>query len=245
MNTLAATLLAAATAAATAATPAPTAVPTPATQTQTIDLSAEKAGSEPKSFLPVVGNWIVSADEGKPVILVDGRQWKKGDPSGGLADKARALYGSRHEEFLDNVKAFAYFPYAVAAGVDDFREGEIRLRFKLLEGALDQCAGILFNLKPNGNYLAVRVNSKEDNLVLWTFNEGKRKFVKKGEKNVPIPMKTWHTIRIVVKGTQLEAYQDEEKLLDFTLPEPVSGKVGLWSKTDSVTEFGEFSITKR
>ncbi|MFL6200610.1 MAG: hypothetical protein ACJ76J_15655 [Thermoanaerobaculia bacterium] len=42
-------------------------------------------------------------------------------------------------------------------------------------GALDQCAGILFNLKPNGDYLAVRFNGKEGNLVLWTFDHGKRR----------------------------------------------------------------------
>ena len=39
------------------------------------------------------------------------------------------------------MKAFAYFPYAVAQGVDDFRDGEISMRFQLVEGALDQCAG--------------------------------------------------------------------------------------------------------
>ncbi len=220
---------------------APKAAPAPIR----IDVSKEKVGTEPKAFVPMVGNWIVATEDGRSVVVADGRQWKKGDPSGGLAEKARALYGSRHEEFLDNVKAFAYYPYAVATAVDDFRDGEISLRFKLLEGTLDQCAGILFNLRPNGNYLAVRVNSKEDNLVLWTFNEGKRKFVKKGMKNVPIPMKTWHTIRIVVKGTQLEGYQDDEKLLEYTLPEPVSGKVGVWSKTDSVTAFEELTVTPR
>src|SRR3954470_24549214 len=79
-----------------------------------IDLSSEKAGTEPTKFLSVVGNWVIVEDEGKKVLMVDGRQWEKGTPAGGLAEKARAIYGSRHEEFLDNVKAFAYFPYAVA-----------------------------------------------------------------------------------------------------------------------------------
>ena len=51
--------------------------------------------------------------------------------------------------------------------------------FKLVDGKLDSCAGILFNLKPNGDYLTVRFNGKEDNVVLWTFNKGKRSFVKK------------------------------------------------------------------
>jgi hypothetical protein len=208
-----------------------------------VDLSKEKEGAEPSRFLAVVGDWSIVTDDGKKVLLVDGRQWKKGQPAGGLADKARAIYGSRHEEFIDNVKAFAYFPYAVAQGIDDFHDGEISLRFKLIGGALDQCAGILFNLKPNGDYLTVRFNGKEDNLVLWTFEKGKRSFVKKGVKDVHIPYKEWHAMKIAVHGTQLEGWLDGEKLLDYTLAAPVSGKVGVWSKTDSISEFADYAVT--
>ena len=209
---------------------------------QRIDVSKEKVGSEPTHFIPVVGNWAVAADEGKNILMVDGRQWKRGQPAGGLADKARLIYGARHEEFIDNVKAFAYFPYAVAQGVDNFQDGEIGMRFKLMDGALDQCAGILFNLKNNGDYLTVRFNAKEDNLVLWTFKQGKRSFVKKGAEDMPLKMKQWHAMKIVVQGAKLEGYLNGKKLLEYTLPEPVSGKVGFWSKTDSITYFDDFTV---
>src|SRR5262249_39140973 len=205
-------------------------------------MSSEAAGGESKKFLSVVGNWMIVQDEGKKVLMVDGRQWKRGQPAGGLADKARAIYGSRHEEFIDNVKAFAYFPYAVAQGVEDFRGGEISMRFQLIDGQLDQCAGILFNLKPNGDYLAVRFNGKEDNLVLWTFNKGKRSFVKKGAEDMPLAMKQWHSMKVTVKGTRLEGYLNGKLLLEYTLAEPVSGKVGLWSKTDSVSYFDNYTV---
>jgi hypothetical protein len=207
-----------------------------------VDLSKEKSGAEPKAFLPVVGNWLIAEEDGRKVVLVDGRQWRRGQPAGGLAENARAIYGSRHEEFIDNVKAFAYFPYAVATGVEDFRDGEIAMRFRLLEGQLDQCAGILFNLKPNGDYWTVRFNDKEDNLVLWKFESGKRSFVKKGSRDVPIPMKTWHAMKIVTKGPSVRAWLDGEELLQFELPAPITGKVGLWSKTDSVSEFADFVV---
>ena len=208
-----------------------------------IDLSQEKPGAEPKAFLPMVGNWVVAQDGGRNVIMVDGRQWKRGDPSGGLADKARAIYGNRHEEFLDNVKAFAYFPIAVAQGIDDFRNGEISVRFQMIDGALDRCSGILFNVKPDGDYLAVRFNGMEDNLVLWTFNKGVRKFVKRAPEEVPLKLKEWHAIRIAVHGAKLEGYLDNKLILEYTLAEPVSGKVGLWSKTDSVSLFDDFTVT--
>lgn len=208
-----------------------------------VDLSKEKAGGEPTRFLSVVGDWSIVTDSGKKVLMVDGRRWKNGQPAGGLADKARAIYGSRHEDFIDNVKAFAYYPYAVANGVEGFTDGEIAMRFRIRGGALDQCAGILFNLKPNGDYLAVRFNGKEDNLVLWTFDKGKRSFVKKGVHDVHIPYNEWHAMKIAVHGTQLEGYLDGEKLLDYTLAAPVSGKVGVWSKTDSISEFDDYVVT--
>jgi hypothetical protein len=197
----------------------------------------------PTGFLAIVGDFGVAKDNtGKTVLQVDGRQWIKGQPSAGLAAKARTIYGAKHEEFIDSVKAYAYFPYAVAKGVDDFRDGEISIRFRLLAGQLDQCAGILFNLKPNGDYLTVRFNGKEDNLVLWTFKTGKRSFVKKGSENVHIPLGEWHAMRIAVAGTQLRGFLDEKLLLEYTLAEPVSGRVGVWSKTDSVSQFDQYVV---
>jgi hypothetical protein len=208
-----------------------------------VDLSHEKVNAEPTKFLPMVGSWVVASEEGRKVILVDGRAWQKGQPAGGLAANARAIYGARHEEFIDNVKAFAYFPIAVAKDVDNFENGEISVRFQMIGGTLDRCSGIMFDLKPNGDYLTVRYNGTEDNLVLWTFNSGKRSFVKRGTENVPLELGTWHEIKIAVHGTQLEGYLDGKHLLDYTLKAPVSGKVGLWSKTDSMSEFADFTVT--
>ena len=208
-----------------------------------IDLSKEKPGRESTKFLSVVGNWSIVDDNGTKVLGVDGRQWLRGQPAGGLAQNARAIYGSRNEEFIDNVKAFAYFPYAVAKDIDDFHDGTISMRFKLVAGQLDSCAGILFNLKPSGDYLTVRFNGKEDNVVLWTFLKGKRSFVKKGSEEVHLPMNEWHRMKIKVAGTKLEGYLDDKLLLEYTLAEPVSGKVGLWSKTDSVSQFADYAVT--
>lgn len=193
----------------------------------------------PNGFLPIVGEWTMSKD----VVQVDGRQWIKGQPSAGLAANARRIYGAHHEEFIDSVKAYAYYPYAVAKDVDEFRDGQITMRFRLISGQLDQCAGILFNLKPNGDYLTVRFNGKEDNLVLWTFKNGKRSFVKKGTEEVHLNMNEWHRMKIETSGTMLRGFLDDKLLLEYTLAEPVSGKVGLWSKTDSVSQFADFAVT--
>lgn len=215
-----------------------------ADHTVSVSLAKERVGREPSRFIPVVGNWtIVKDDQGKTVMQVDGRQWIKGQPSAGLAAKARTIYGAKHEEFIDSVKAYAYYPYAVAKDIDEFHDGAIAMRFRLIAGQLDQCAGILFNLKTNGDYLTVRFNGKEDNLVLWTFKNGKRSFVKKGSHEVPLKLGEWHRMRITVEGTQLRGWLDDEMLLEYTLPEPVTGKVGTWSKTDSVSQYDDYVVT--
>lgn len=209
-----------------------------------VDLSQERLGRESGKFLAVVGNWSIVDDGGKRVLAVDGRKWLRGQPAGGLAEKARSIYGARNEEFIDNVKAWAYFPYAVAKEIPDFQSGEISMRFKVVAGQLDECAGILFNLKPNGDYLTVRFNGMEDNVVLWTFNKGTRKFVKRVGANLPLAKNQWHTLKISVQGTTLRTWINGQQLEDFTLTEAVSGRVGTWSKTDSVIYYDDFTVTK-
>ena len=205
------------------------------------NFSTETSGGQPKSFVPVVGNWIIAAEGDNRVLVVDGRAWKEGQAATGIAEQARNLYGERYAEFLDNIKAFAYFPYAVAQGVDDFRNGEITMRFKGISGRIDQAAGVLFNLKPNGDYLAIRANPLENNLVLWKFERGKRSSVK-WIRNTPTPTRQWHDLKLVVRGAEVEGYLNGKLTLTHTLPAPVSGRVGVWSKADSVVYFDDYTV---
>jgi hypothetical protein len=219
------------------------ALPGLAAQPTSIDLSGETVGAEPKAFVPVVGFWRIEDDNGKKILVVDGRQWKEGQSSAGIADKARALYGERYAEFLDRVQAYAYYPYVVAPNVDNFADGEITVRFEGLSGRIDQGAGILFNLKPNGDYLTIRANCLENNLVLWKFEKGKRSSVN-WVRNAPTATHQWHDLKIRISGTKVEGYLDGKLYLEHTLAKPVSGRIGLWSKADSHMYFTDYTVTK-
>src|SRR5437764_12230146 len=207
-----------------------------------VDFSDETLGAEPKSFVSVVGVWRIEADGNNKVLVVDGRQWKEGQTAAGIADKARALYGERYAEFLDRVQAYAYYPYVVAKDVADFTNGEITVRFEGISGRIDQGAGILFNLKPNGDYLTVRANCLENNLVLWKFENGKRSSVK-WVRNTPTPSRQWHDLKVRISGTKVEGYLDGKLYLEHTLAQPVPGKIGLWSKADSHVYFDDYTVT--
>ena len=216
-------------------------VPLAAQQSTRIDLSNETVGAEPKSFLSVVGIWRIEQEGNKKVLAVDGRQWKEGQSAAGVADKARALYGERYAEFLDRVQAYAYFPYVVAKDVADFKGGEISVRFEGISGRIDQGAGILFNLKTNGDYLTLRANPLENNLVLWKFEKGKRSSVQ-WIRNTPTPSRVWHDLKVRIADKKIEGYLDGKLYLEHTLAGPVSGRIGLWSKADSYVYFDGYTV---
>jgi len=213
-----------------------------AEQALKLDFSEDTVGAEPKSFLGVVGVWRVEADGNNKVLVVDGRQWKEGQTAAGIADKARALYGDRYAEFLDRVQAYAYFPYIVAKDVGDFRNGEISVRFEGISGRIDQGAGILFNLKPNGDYLTVRANALENNLVLWKFEKGRRSSVK-WVRDTPTATRQWHDLKVQIAGNKVVGYLDGKRYLEHSWTEPISGRIGLWSKADSHMFFDDYTVT--
>lgn len=204
----------------------------------------ETVGAEPRSFAAAVGNWVVMDDGGNKRLSVNGSKWARGQSSAGLADKARALYGERYAEFLDNVQAYAYFPIAVMNEVADFREGTITVRFKGVAGRIDQAAGIVFNLKPNGDYLVLRANCLEDNLVLFKYEQGKRSSVE-WVRNTPTPTGSWHTLKVAFAEGRVTGSLDGKASLTHDLVSPVSGRVGVWSKADSVVYIDDLSVRAR
>jgi hypothetical protein len=144
---------------------------------------------------------------------------------------------------FSTVQAFAYYPYAVFRDVGDFRDGEIAVRFEGLSGRIDQSAGILFNLKPNGDYLTIRANCLENNLVFWKFEKGRRSQVK-WIRDTPTPSRVWHDLKVRIAGKKVQGYLDGKLYLEHVLPEPVTGRIGLWSKADSFMHFDDFSVAQ-
>src|SRR5512132_3962963 len=64
--------------------------------------------------------------------------------------------------------------------------------------------------------------------VLWKFEKGKRCSVK-WIRNTPTPTRQWHDLKVRIAGPKVAAYLDGKLYLEHALPEPVSGRIGLWS----------------
>jgi hypothetical protein len=237
-----------------------------------VDLSKEQVGKAPILFEPMVGTWVVAQDGADKVIMVDGRPWvaNKDNPTKLLIQSARKLYGTSNEELMDNAKQFAYYPVAVLKGLDNFSDGSISVKFKTVAGDADRCSGILFNVKPNGDWLAIRYNDTENNVGLWEFHNGIRRNVRFSDRAKPFMLdrSQWHDLKMTVNGTEFKAFLDGNVAIEYTLgaepsstkgapnPDlfpannpvlrpPVAGKVGLWSKTDSTSYFKDYVVTPK
>jgi len=238
-----------------------------------VDLKKETVGKAPTTFEPMVGTWVVAEDAGEKVIMVDGRPWvaSKDNPTKLLIQSARTLYGTNNEELMDNAKQFAYFPVAVLKDSPEFVNGTISMKFKTVAGDADRASGILFNVKPNGDWLAIRYNDTENNVALWEFHNGIRRNMKfnRTEKFM-LDRAAWHELKMTVDGADFKAWLDGKLALEYTLgsqpgpgrngappnpdlfPEnnavlrpPVKGRVGLWAKTDSTSYFKDYVVVTR
>jgi hypothetical protein len=238
-----------------------------------VSLSAETVGKPPVAFEPIVGTWTVAQDGPDKVIALDGRPWvaSKDTPTKLLVESARKLYGTNNEELMDNAKTFAYYPVAILKSVDNFSNGTISMKFKTMGGDADRCSGILFNVKPSGEWLTVRYNDTENNVALWEFHNGIRRNLKFSDRTKPFMLDraAWHELKIAVDGASFQAFLDGALALEYTLgseptagrkgpPDPdlfpannpvlrppVKGKVGLWSKTDSSSYFKDYVVSPK
>ena len=210
-------------------------------ETKQANFDGETVGAEAKSFVSLVGVWHIDKDENNIVYAVDGRNWTKG-VSTGIVEKTKSLYGDKYAEFLDNLEAYKYYPLSVFKGYGNFDSGEIIVSFKGISGRIDQGAGIAFNIKQNGDYLAIRANCLENNMVLWKLEKGKRSSVQ-WIRDTPTPANTWHKLRVVIDGKNIKGYLDDKKYIDYDWSENIDGKIGLWSKADSYMFFDDFKAT--
>jgi hypothetical protein len=232
---------------AVASPPAPVPAPTasaaasPAGSPSVETFDAYAVGAPAPSFEGVVGDWYVAEEAGARGLKVDGGKWRNGTPSANLADQAKRLYGDRYAEFLDGVKAFAFFPFAVWQHEPPSGDMRISVRFYPLAGKIDQAAGIAFAISPDGTYLGIRANALEDNVLYFRVAKGHRTVID-DIRNVPTPTKTWHTFDVELRGKNVKAHLDGRERFEKTLDAAPVGRIGLWSKADSQVLFDDFKV---
>lgn len=168
---------------------------------------------------PIVGHWEVTKEGNDTVVLADARRWRT-EP------------------------AATPFPVAAVRGVADVTDATLAVKFKMIAGESDQIAGLAFGISSPNAYYYVRYNTKDGNIALWQF-DGDRKRLLEGSEHIQLPLGVWHDLRVEIRGARIVGWVNDRLKLEYTLPAPVKGGVGFWTKRDSVTAFKDFTIERR
>ena len=120
-----------------------------------------------------------------------------------------------------------------------FKDVEISVAFKAVEGEDDRGGGVLWRYKDADNYYTARYNPIEKNYRLYKVQRGKR--TQLATADVAAEAGKWHTLGITMKADAINCSLNGKKYLDAhdgTFSDP--GKVGLWTKADARTYFDDF-----
>lgn len=135
------------------------------------------------------------------------------------------------------------FPIALLPG-PALGDVDVEVRFRPLSGRVDASGGIVFRARDGRNYYLVRANSLEDNFRLYRVEGGRRRQIASTRVEAPA-LGQWHTLRVVAIGDRIQAYLNGELLIDHRDAAYASGRVGLWTKADAVTDFDDLTVLAR
>jgi hypothetical protein len=141
----------------------------------------------------------------------------------------------------------ATFPLLLRDG-SSIKDGFIEAKFKAIAGSEDRAAGLVWRARDTNNYYVVRANALEDNVVLYKTVGGSRIPLdilgRSGGygTDIPVPPNQWQSLRVDFEGNRFKVLYNGRQLFeveDSTFTE--GGRVGLWTKADSVTLFDEIA----
>lgn len=120
-----------------------------------------------------------------------------------------------------------------------YTDVDVSITFKPMSGREDASGGIVVRFK-DAQYYVVRANALEDNFRLYSHDRGRRQLATASVKTPALGQ--WHTIRLVAVGEHMQSWLDGKLYLDHRDSRFTSGRVGLWTKADSITAFGALTI---
>jgi hypothetical protein len=199
----------------------PTAAPMTTGDARTYSFDADKADGPPAGFTfgrtgkGAAGKWLVKAE--------------KDAPSGGnvLAQ-------------LDADSTDYRFPVALA-NEPAIADARVSVKCKQVSGKVDQGCGLVFRAIDADNYYVTRANALEDNVRLYHVVKGTRRQFAGWDGKVKGGV--WHDLRVDAKGDHFEVYFDGKKVMDANDKTFASaGKIGVWTKADSITYFDDLTV---
>ena len=195
----------------------------PAAGAKTLTFDNDPVGSQPAGFefartgQGAEGKWVVRADKDSP---------------------------NNHLLVQESPDPTDYrFPLAVVKE-GSYRDVTLSVRARPVSGEVDQGFGMVWRYKDANNYYITRCNADEDNCTIYHTVDGRRRAFQ--NKPTKVARNAWHTLKLEAAGNHFVVWFDRTKVLDATdntFQGP--GRVGLWTKADSVIQFDNFTIEGR
>ena len=133
------------------------------------------------------------------------------------------------------------FNVVVAPG-GPYQDVEVSVRFKPISGRKDASGGIVFRFSA-GNYYVIRANALEDNFRFYYFDGARHQIA---DATVEAPgLGEWHDLRITAEGDRIRGWLNGHGLIDHRDGHFAAGRIGLWTKADSVTAFDDLIVRPR
>ena len=124
------------------------------------------------------------------------------------------------------------------------KDGFVEVKFKPVSGKEDQAGGLIWRCQDADNYYVARANALEDNVTIYHTLKSKRVSFKNVETKVASGH--WHTLRVDFEANRFTVTLDGKTLIEATDDSiKDAGKVGVWTKADSVTLFDDFAFGEK
>ncbi len=134
----------------------------------------------------------------------------------------------------------AEYPVCIKDGTS-LKDGFVEVKFKPISGKVDQAGGVIWRVRDADNYYIARANALEDNVTIYHTIKGRRVAFK--NVNTKVAPGMWHTLRVDFEGKKFTVTFDGKKVIEATDDSFAdAGKVGVWTKADSVTLFDDFAF---
>ena len=124
---------------------------------------------------------------------------------------------------------------------ETFTDFTLSTQFKIVDGEVEQMAGIAFRVQDINNYYYIRASALGSNIYFLKWVDGKL-YGPIGSK-LHIEKGVWHDLVIECRGNEIRCRLNGKEafpaLQDSSF---TSGKVGFWTKSDAVSHFGPTRI---
>lgn len=133
-----------------------------------------------------------------------------------------------------------HFPILLYDG-DTYGDFTFSTKFKIVSGQVERMAGIVFRAQDERNYYVLRASAAGNNFRFYKVINGARQTLI--GPSLKITAGEWHELSVTCKGNLIQCFLDgQQPIPDITDNAFSSGKIGFWTKSDSVSYFTDAKV---